>query len=108
MDRKTSAECATNYALAKKLIASGKSVDAAIKEVGLTKGSYYFNRAKDLKKPYAKWKNRPAAKLVVAKRASPRKLLNVQDLPMVAIDTEKLFMVYGTPSMLANFAKGLQ
>lgn len=97
MKKKTSDEVFKGFLETKKLIASGSKIEAAIERTGLTKGSYYFHRAKELKKPLA-----PSRR--------PRKVktrLNIQDLPDAMPSTDKLFMVYGSPTMLANFAKGL-
>lgn len=82
---------------AKRLLGQGKSLNEALKTTGLAVGAYYVrHRAEKKAKP-----------VKAAKAKTPRKLLNVTDLPDFVPQIGNLFMVYGSPAMLASFAKGM-
>lgn len=70
---------------------NGVPVQQACKEVKMSVGTFY-SAQKAMKKKA---------------RKSPRKLLNITELPSFVPKTGNLFMVYGSPEMLANFAKGM-
>lgn len=82
------------YALVRAEIAKGMPIAAAIKKAGMSIGTYY-NTAKRVAKTPSKGPR------------SPRKLLNIIDLPE-QVSQPGLFMVWGSPKTLAEFAKGMQ
>lgn len=97
MQKLTQEENDIRFKKAIKLIATGVKSAEAIKQVGMNHTAFY-NRKRSGKEPTK-----------VVKRASPRKLLNVQDLPsMPAQGVPGIFMVFGSPDLLASFAKGMQ
>lgn len=56
---------------------------------------------------YRRWKLLNAKTQAKVTRAKRMPKLNVQDLPMPTLVAGKLFMVYGSPEMLSQFARGL-
>lgn len=73
-----------------KLRASGLGVVEACKQARLSPKTFYTVKSQLETKPY-----------------KPRKLLNITELPSFVPKVGNLFMVYGSPDMLASFAKGM-
>lgn len=90
---RTKEEMVKAIAQVRKAIEQGEKVHAACEAAGIHVSTWY----------YAK-RNSPKVNLVKGRKTAK---LTVTEIPMTVISTEKLFMIYGTPSMLANFAKGL-
>lgn len=79
------------YNKAKALISEGLNIDTACKQAKIGNVTYY---------KFKKLETKPVKK-------TPRKLLNIQDLPTFSPAIGKPFMVFGSPNQLAEFAKGM-
>lgn len=101
-ERKPSEEITRQFDEVQALIAGGMAAGPAMEQVGLSRGAYYsrLNRSRKEARKVSQGPRKPR---------KARELLKVTDLPEMAASAARkgLFLVFGDPAMLADFARTL-